>query len=108
MTGCNEIVAEKAAPKPGDVVEYNYSKSNNPDLFGMEYKSPKEAYAAISRKDGIKKFEVGDIEGLADIDTGVLWVFTTDRNPAHPAVMKQSIRVKQQSLYENQRHLRGE
>ena len=82
------VVAQGGAPKPGDIVEYNYAKPNNPELFGMEYKSPREAYVAISGKIDIQKLEIGDIEGFADIGTGVLWVFTTTRNPAHPAVMK--------------------
>ena len=80
--------ADNTNPKPGDVIEYNYSKSNNPDFSNMEYKSPKEAYNAISNKKDVKKFEAGDIEGIADLGTAVLWVFTNDKNPAHPAVMK--------------------
>jgi len=82
------VVADSASPKPGGVVEYNYSTSNNPALFGMEYKSPKDAYNAVSNKKGVTKFEEGDIEGFADIETAILWVFTNDKNPAHPAVMK--------------------
>lgn len=80
--------ADSTNLKPGDVLEYNYSSSNNPDLFNLEYKSPEEAYAAIANKADVKKFEVGDIVGYADLTTAVLWVFTNDKNPAHPAVMK--------------------
>lgn len=78
--------ADKENPVPGEVIEYKYS--NNSDSFEFEYKTPAEARAAISIKDGVKKIETGDIEGFIDISTGVLWVFTLQNNPAHPAVMK--------------------
>jgi len=70
----------------GKVEEKRYS--NNPDDFFIEYKSSEEAYADISKNKNIQNFQVGDIEGFPDIDTGVLWVFTQSHNPAHPAVMK--------------------
>ena len=54
----------------------------------MEYKIPKEAYNAISNKPNVNKFEAGDIESIADFGTAVLWVFTTEKNLAPPAVMK--------------------
>ena len=80
--------ADKANPEPGEVLEKRYSYGKPLKNYEIKYKSPKEARADISTKNGIKRFEAGDIEGFADISTANLWVFTLKHNPAHPAVMK--------------------
>ena len=80
--------ADKDNPVPGEVIDRQYSYGKPLSKYEIEYKSPEDAHTEISSKNGIKRFEVGDIEGFADISAGNIWVFTLKHNPAHPAVMK--------------------
>jgi hypothetical protein len=80
--------AENSNPPAGTVVDYKYSNTNEKNNFSIGYKTPEEAYSAISSIIGIEKVNAGDVDGFADITTGVFWVFTNHKNPAHPAAMK--------------------
>lgn len=81
-------LTENSNQTASKVIDYRYSNTNENNNFSIGYKTPEEAYAAISSISGIETVNAGDIDGFADITTGVFWVFTNQKNPAHPAAMK--------------------